>query len=74
MSFVTPENAAEVYATQMQNRLQELTVQLEEHAQQVEDIKAKEIFNKSALVLNGLINVYDSYLQNNVSAGQDQQK
>ena len=71
MSFVKPENAAEVYVTQMQNRLQELIAQLKEHAQQVEDVQAKEIFDKSALVLSGLIDVYDKYLQNN--AGQDEQ-
>jgi hypothetical protein len=71
MSFIQPENAAEVYVTQMQNRLQELIVQMDEHARQVEDIKAKEIFNKSSLVLSGLVNVYNSYLQENVAARPD---
>jgi hypothetical protein len=73
MSFITPENAAEVYVTQMQNRLRELIVQMEEHVQQIEDIKAKELLNKSSFVLSGLVNVYDHYLQGHSTPGPDKQ-
>lgn len=71
MSFITPENAAEVYVTQMQNRLRELIVQMEDHVQQIEDLRAKELFNKSSFVLSGLVNVYDQYLHGHSTPGPD---
>jgi hypothetical protein len=71
MSFVKPENAAQIYVTQMQNRLEELIAMLQEHTQQVDDARAKEMFDKSAHVLTGLVKVFSDYSQNNVSAGQD---
>jgi hypothetical protein len=70
MSFIPPENAAEVYVTQMQNRLQELIAQLEEHASQVEDARAQELFQKSAYVLTGLTKVFAEYSQTTGTPGQ----
>jgi hypothetical protein len=71
MSFIKPENAAQVYVTQMQNRLQELIAQLEEHAHQVEDAKAQELFEKSAYVLTGLTKVFADYADSTGTASQD---
>lgn len=73
MSFVKPENAAHIYVTQMQNRLQELIAMLQEHTQQVEDVEAKDMFSKSSQVLTGLVQVYEEYSRIHGIAGQDDQ-
>jgi hypothetical protein len=73
MSFIQPENAAQVYVTQMQNRLEELIAMLQEHTHQVEDGQAKEIFDKSAQVLTGLVKVYADYSIRHQEPGPDEQ-
>ena len=65
MSFIQPDNAAELYITQMQNHFQELADQLQKHQQQVEDLEAKAMFEKSALVLKGLVKVFSDFSAGN---------
>jgi hypothetical protein len=71
MSFIKPENAAQVYVTQMQNRLDELIAQLEEHVHQVDDPEAKALFEKSAFVLTELTKVFARYSGSTSTPGQD---
>ncbi len=73
MSFIQPENATMHYISQMQNQFQELADRLHEHAHHVDDSQAKVMFEKSAQVLSGLVNVFSDFVQKNQSAWQDQQ-
>ncbi len=73
MSFIQPDNAAELYITQMQNRFQELADQLQEHGQQVDDPEAKVMFEKSSQVLAELVKVFSDFSRKNEANWQAQQ-
>jgi hypothetical protein len=72
MSFIQPENAAQHHVSQVQTRLQEIVDYLRENAQNLDDPKAKTLFENATQTLSGLVKDFSQFPQNNETTLQEQ--